>query len=95
LGPDSFMGATDVPRVSPNIRPHFPGALILNQDYNLDKANADMASGLADAISFGRPFIANPDLASRLRSGAELAELDFATLYGSGAEGYVDYVAAA
>jgi 2,4-dienoyl-CoA reductase-like NADH-dependent reductase (Old Yellow Enzyme family) len=45
----------------------------------------------ADLIAFGRPFIANPDLVERLKSGAPLAQLNPATLYGGGAEGYTDY----
>ncbi|RBG36012.1 alkene reductase, partial [Xanthomonas oryzae pv. oryzae] len=47
----------------------------------------------ADAIAYGRPFIANPDLVRRLRENAPLAELDQATMYGGGAKGYTDYPA--
>jgi N-ethylmaleimide reductase len=94
LGPETIMGPTDVPRVSPDIRPFFNGPLILNQDYDLEKAEADLRSGLADAISFGRPFIANPDLVSRMRLGAPLADGDWGTFYTSGAGGYTDYPSA-
>ncbi len=50
--------------------------------------------GAADAISFGRPFIANPDLVERIRAGVPLEAPDPATFYSRGAEGYTDYRAA-
>ncbi len=50
-----------------------------------------MAEGVADAISFGRPFLANPDLIERIRRGAPLNEWDVATFYSQGREGYTDY----
>ena len=46
---------------------------------------------LADLVAFGRPWIANPDLVERFKAGAPLAEINQATLYGGGAEGYTDY----
>ena len=67
------------------------GPLVLNSDYGLGRAQADLASGLADAISFGRPFLANPDLVDRLRDGAPLTQAQMATFYSQGAEGYTDY----
>lgn len=85
------FGATDVPPVSPHIRKVFTNPLVLNQEYTLETAQADIASGLADAISFGRPFISNPDLVSRLRKGAPIAPDDFKTWYSPGPEGYTDY----
>jgi N-ethylmaleimide reductase len=85
------FGKTDVPRVSPDIRKVFAGPLILNQEYRLDSAQEDIASGLADAISFGRPYIANPDLVSRLEQNAALAPDNFKTWYAPDAEGYTDY----
>ncbi|MEY4270668.1 MAG: hypothetical protein RLZZ58_1884 [Pseudomonadota bacterium] len=87
------FGKSEVPRVSPHIRPVFAGPLILNQEYRLDSASADVASGLADAISFGRTYISNPDLVARLRADAELAPDNYKTWYGPGAEGYTDYPA--
>jgi N-ethylmaleimide reductase len=89
--PYGNFGTTDVPRVSPEIRKVFSGPLILNQEYTRELADADLASGLADAISFGRPFISNPDLVERLASGAELAPDNYRTWYSPGAEGYTDY----
>lgn len=93
LKPGGTYGASDAPRQSPLIRQHFTGPLVLNSDYNAQSAQADLDSGLAQAISFGRPFIANPDLPDRLSSGAPLNPLSFATLYTQGAEGYLDYPA--
>lgn len=89
--PDGTFGATDVPRQSPLIRQHFRGPLVLNSDYDLASAQADLDSGLADAISFGRPFLANPDLVDRLQAGATLNPIDMDTLYVPGPKGYTDY----
>jgi len=89
--PYGNFGRTDVPRVSPDIRKVFTGPLVLNQEYTRELADADLASGLADAISFGRPFISNPDLVERLRTGAELTPDNYRTWYSPGAEGYTDY----
>ncbi|HVF83204.1 MAG TPA: alkene reductase [Sphingomicrobium sp.] len=90
-GTQSSFLATEVDPVSPAIRKVFGGALILNSDYVGSTAGQRLAEGVADAISFGRPFIANPDLVQRLRSGAELREPDPKTFYTPGLEGYTDY----
>ena len=50
-----------------------------------------MAEGVADAISFGRTYIANPDLVDRIRTGAPLNAWDSATFYSQGRAGYTDY----
>ena len=92
-GPDGTFGRTDVPRQSPAIRRAFQGPLILNSDYDVARAEADLASGIADAISFGRPFIANPDLVERIRTGAPWAADDMKSWYSPGPEGYTDYPA--
>ncbi|WP_327752811.1 alkene reductase [Sphingobium sp. SJ10-10] len=92
-GPDGTFGRTDVPRQSPVIRRHFSGPLILNSDYDLERAQQDLDSGLADGVSFGRAFLANPDLPKRLQINAPLNSPNLATLYSQGAEGYVDYPA--
>lgn len=91
LRPDGTRGASDVPRQSPIVRRYFSGPLVLNSDYDVARAQEDLASGLAQAISFGRPFISNPDLPDRLSVGAPLNALSEGTLYTQGAEGYVDY----
>lgn len=92
-GPDGTFGRTDVPKQSPAIRKVFAGPLILNSDYDVDQAKAALESGVADAISFGRPFIANPDLVERIRTGAAWAPDNMQTWYSPGPEGYIDYPA--
>lgn len=93
LSPSGTFGASEVPKLSPRIRDVFARPLILNQDYTFEAAEADVASGLADGISFGRKFIANPDLVERFRRGAPLTPDDFKTWYTPGPEGYTDYPA--
>ncbi|HJV80068.1 alkene reductase [Noviherbaspirillum sp.] len=73
------------------IREAFSGALIFCGGYTAESAEALLQKGIADAIAFGRPFIANPDLVERFRRGAELNKPDRATFYGGGAHGYTDY----
>ena len=80
-----------MPPVSPHIRKVFTGPLVLNQEYDHERAGTDLDSGVADAISFGRPYLANPDLVERLRRGAAQNPIDPATLYSQGAAGYTDY----
>jgi N-ethylmaleimide reductase len=89
--PGSSFRPSDVPRLSPEIRKVFPGPLVLNQEYRLASAAADLESGLADAIAFGRTYLANPDLVARLAADAPLNRIDPATLYTQGTEGYLDY----
>ena len=93
-GPEGTFGRSDQPKVSPQVRRVFRRPLVLNQDFGLQSAEAALASGVADAVSFGRPFISNPDLVERLRAGVPLAKDDSATWYSQGPEGYVDYPAA-
>jgi N-ethylmaleimide reductase len=92
-GPQGTFGASDTPPIAPAIRRVFPGPLILNSDYDLARAEAALAEERADAISFGRPFIANPDLPAHLLAGTDLARDEQATWYSQGPEGYVDYPA--
>ncbi|MCW3846865.1 alkene reductase [Sphingomonas sp. LB-2] len=91
--PASTFRPSDVPPLSPEIRKVYAGPLILNEAYRLESAQADLDSGVADGIAFGRPFLANPDLVERLRIGAPLNKPDVATFYTNGPEGYVDYPA--
>ena len=90
------MGAPAVPpSVVTNIRERFKGTLILSGSDNAARAEDVLNSGLADLVAFGRPFIANPDLVERLKTGAELAQPDPATFYAPGPngfeQGYIDY----
>jgi len=76
-----------------HFRPIFKGTLIANVQMDGARGNRLIAEGLADLVAFGRPFIANPDLVERLRTGAPLAEIDWTTVYASGPGGYSDYPA--
>ena len=73
------------------LRRHFDGAWMVNNGYTRAMALQAVASGAADLVSFGKPFIANPDLGRRLREDAPLNALHMATLYGGGEAGYTDY----
>jgi 2,4-dienoyl-CoA reductase-like NADH-dependent reductase (Old Yellow Enzyme family) len=88
---DGTFGKAEVAPVYPHIRKAFGGPLVLNSDYTLARAEAALHAGAADAITFGRPFLANPDLVERLRSGAPLNADVMATWYSQGPEGYIDY----
>jgi len=77
------------------LRQLWPNAWIVNNGYTRETALSAVASGKADAVSFGKLFISNPDLTRRLRENAALAEPDQKTFYGGGAEGYTDYPALA
>ncbi len=68
-------------------------AIILSGGYDRHRAEADLESGAADLIAFGRPFISNPDLVERLQTGKPLAEADQTTFYSPGSQGYSDYPA--
>ncbi len=70
---------------------YFGDRLVANESYDFEEAQAAVEGGEVTAVSFGRPFIANPDLVDRWRGGLRLAEFDPRTLYTPGAEGYSDY----
>ena len=70
---------------------HYKGKLIVNMGYSGDEAEQVIADGQADAVAFGVPFIANPDLPERLKQKAELNQADPTTFYSQTAEGYTDY----
>ena len=90
---DGTFGKAEVDPVHPFIRKAFKGPLVLNSDYSLPRAQAALDAGEADAITFGRPFLANPDLVERLRRDAPLNPDVMATWYSQGPEGYTDYPA--
>ena len=94
-GPQGTFGATDVPQQDGLIRSIYTGPLVLKSDYTAAQAEADVASGRCDAISFGRPYISNPDLAERIRAGAEWSPNVNVpkSWYLPGPEGYIDYPA--
>lgn len=69
----------------------FDGPVILNDSYDLERGNRALAAEQADAISFGRPYIANPDLVEAYKSGTELTKPNYKLMYTPGPEGYIDY----
>lgn len=90
----SPMGAPPVPEATKaGMRKAFGGPVILSGGYDAARAKADLDAGKGELVAFGRPFIANPDLVARLRSGAELAQPDMAAFYTPDAKGYTDYPA--
>lgn len=86
-------GFVDKPEnpVMVNLRARFPGAVIQNGSFDAASADAFIAGDQADAISFGRPYIANPDLVSRMRHGKDLAPANFDYAYVGEERGYTDY----
>jgi len=85
-----FMEKPDYP-VMDRLRAMFGGTIIQNGSFDADSAAAYIASGQADAISFGRPYIANPDLVTRFRDGRPLASANFDYAYVGEDKGYTDY----
>ena len=79
--------------LGPQLKEQFGGVYIANERFTLETANAAIARGDCDAVSFGKLFIANPDLVERFREGAELNAPDPQTFYSHEAHGYVDYPA--
>ncbi len=80
-------------RLGPSLKRAFGGVFIANERFSLEQSREDLDRGDADAVAFGVRFIANPDLPRRFATGARLNELNRATMYGGGAEGYTDYPA--
>ena len=88
----SAMGAPEVsPVLKAKIRAAFNGKYILSGGYDVARANADLDAQRGDLVAFGRPFISNPDLVAKLRSGQALVAPDSATFYTPGEKGYTDY----
>ncbi|HUE91535.1 alkene reductase [Pseudomonas sp.] len=77
--------------LSPSLKEAFGGVFIANERFTKDQANAWLAEGKADAVAFGVPFIANPDLPARLAQDAELNAPHPETFYSQGPVGYLDY----
>ena len=74
-------------------RQHFKGALLLNGGFDQASGEAAVSEGRADAIVYGKAFIANPDLPARFAAKAPLNAVNFDRLYGGGGDGYTDYPA--
>jgi N-ethylmaleimide reductase len=75
------------------MRAAFRGAFVLSGGYDKERAEKDLAAGRGDLVAFGRPFLANPDLPERFRTGAKLNAPDMNTFYTPGEKGYTDYPA--
>jgi N-ethylmaleimide reductase len=73
------------------LRARFDGIYIANNSYTLSSGSAAIRGGRADMISFGRSFIANPDLVERYARGLALNAVNTSTIYGTGETGYTDY----
>ncbi|WCT72982.1 alkene reductase [Sphingomonas naphthae] len=93
--PGSSFRDSDRRPVAPLIRKVYAGPLVVNSDYDAVSGQAALDSGVADAVTFGRTFLANPDLPHRFANGLSLNTIDPKTLYSGGPEGYTDYPVAA
>ena len=88
----SAMGAPEVSsELKAKLRTTFNGQYILSGGYDTARANADLNAQRGDLVAFGRPFISNPDLVSKLKSGQKLVAPDPTTFYTPGEKGYTDY----
>jgi N-ethylmaleimide reductase len=88
----SAMGAPEVkPRVKQLIREKFKGTLILSGGYDMKRANHDLDEKKGDLFAFGRPFIANPKLITKMKNKKTLLQPDMETFYTPGEKGYTDY----
>jgi len=92
----SDQGAPDVPEsLKARLRETFAGSVIRAGGYDFERASDDLLAGRCDLVAFGRPFLANPDLLERYRTGTELNEPRSDLFYGPGEEGfhegYTDY----
>ena len=85
-----FLGQQHGDVVTP-VRENFHGPLVLNMGFTPDEAAEAISAKKADAVAFGTPFLANPDLPARIRAGAPLNTPNPATFYTHGPEGYTDY----
>jgi len=92
-GPEGTFAASNMPKQGPMIRKIYSGSLVYNSDYDAAMAAEDVEAGNCDAVSFGRAYISNPDLAVRIRAGAEFAPNKNApeSWYLPGPAGYIDY----
>ncbi len=85
----------DSPNIVKNVSEHFrkiyKGTIISNGGFDMDKGNSYLEAGHSDLISYGRPFISNPDLPERFAKGAELNTYDHTKFYGGDETGYTDY----
>ena len=86
-----IAGNTGAPFDFVALRKHFKNAYMANLSYDKARGNAAIASGHADCVAYGVPFLANPDLVERYKTDAALNEADSKTFYGGTEKGYTDY----
>jgi N-ethylmaleimide reductase len=89
-----FLGQQQGDVITP-ARENFDGVLVANMGYSADEADTAIKAGQVDAVAFGVPFLANPDLPERFRRRAPLNDPNPATFYSPGPAGYTDYPALA
>jgi 2,4-dienoyl-CoA reductase-like NADH-dependent reductase (Old Yellow Enzyme family) len=92
---NAWGGTPDMERILAILRPNFGGTIIANGGLTPASGNTLIDSGMANMVSFGRQFIANPDLVERIRRDGPYNQPDPHTFYGGGAPGYLDYPALA
>jgi N-ethylmaleimide reductase len=93
----AIQGTTFVSRINSHavdyqqLRVHFGGTFIANNTFGASDGEAEIAAGRADLISYGRAFIANPDLVARFKQGGPVADAPKQYWYGGGNLGYTDW----
>ncbi len=88
------MGTPPVPEeLKTQLRERFDGPFILAGGFDRASTEAALTEGRADLVAFGRPFLANPDLVERMRTGSERDAPNMSTFYTPDAKGYTDYPA--
>ena len=92
---EPFTDVSDIPyavtEIAKHFRPLYNGTLMINGGFDQDSGNEVIASGNADLVAYGKPYISNPDLVERFEQGFDLAEWDNDTFYTPGKKGYTDY----
>ena len=82
-----------IQEVAKHFRRIYKGSIIINRAFTKETANQVIAAGDADLVSFGVPFLANPDLVTRFKADAPLNQPDQSSFYTPGEKGYTDYPA--
>lgn len=77
--------------IAKRYRPIYKGNLMINKGFNFETGNKVIEDDLADLVSYGIPFISNPDLVRRFEIGAPIVDADPATFYSPGVRGFIDY----
>ena len=85
--------STKAPRLGPELKAAFGGVYVANEGFTREAAEAVIAAGEADAVAFGKLFLANPDLPRRFALSAPLNAWNADTFYSDGPAGYTDYPA--